>query len=574
MSASRTQRRLAAILAADLVGYSRLMGQDEAGTLAALKAARTELIDPKIMESAGRVFKTTGDGLLAEFPSVVNAVSCAVEIQNGVQRRNDNMPEDKAIQLRIGINLGDIIVEGDDVFGDGVNVAARVESIAPPSGIAITETVRDHLGSRLNLYYEDIGQQTLKNIDRPIRVYLVKEGTGIRDAGTTPQRSEKPSIAVLPFENMSGDAEQEYFADGITEDFITELSRYKELHVSARHTSFHYKGKSPKINDLKQELGVGYVLEGSIRRMGSRVRITAQLIETAGCSHVWADRYDRDLSDIFAVQDELIAAIAATLEGRMVSAGAAIAQRKPTPNWSAYDYFLKGRDLANAAKEDEAKEYFAKAIRIDPNFAQAHAWLANCQVATYWLELRPELLREARSSAERALTLDNSDANSHHAMGMACLYARQLDRAGKHFNRAASLNPHDVSISGDRAQWLRFSGNFQEAHRVVCAAIERDAFPPVWLYSVRGKVLFHMRRFGEAVDDLSLAPNPRPYNLVYKVAALALLSDIGGAIREADALKAIKPGCTISTLTSWYPFADVSMLELVYEGLRKAKLPE
>jgi adenylate cyclase len=289
---------------------------------------------------------------------------------------------------------------------------------------------------------------------------------------------------------------------------------------------------------------------------------------------VWAERYDRDLSDIFAVQDELIAAIATTLEGRMVSAGAALAQRKLTPNWSAYDYFLKGRDLANAAKEDEAKEYFAKAILIDPDFAQAHAWLATCQVATYWLELRPALLKEARLSAERALALDSSDASSHHAMGMVCLYDRQLDRAGKHFNRAASLNPHDVSISGDRAQWLRFAGKFEDALNVVCAAIERDAFPPIWLFGVRGKILFHMGRYREAVDDLSNMQNPRYYNIVYKITALAQLSDIEGAIREAELLRSIKPGCTISSLTSWYPFADAAMRELLCEGLRKAGLPE
>jgi TolB-like protein len=438
--------------------------------------------------------------------------------------------------------------------------------------------VHDSLGNRIDENFADAGEHQVKNIARPVRVWQWTSGTRSSQpsstAAATQDPSDKASILVLPFTNMSDDAEQQYFADGLTEDFITELSRYKGIHVSARHTSFHYKDKSPKIKELQQELGVRYVLEGSIRRVGSRVRVTAQLIETSGGSHVWAERYDRDLSDIFAVQDELIAAIAVTLEGRMISAGAAMAQRKPTPNWSAYDYFLKGRELANAQKEDEAKDYFAKAILIDPDFAQAHAWLATCQVATYWLELRPALLIEARLSAGRAIALDSSDATSHHAMGMACLYNQQLERAGKHFNRAASLNPHDVSISGDRAQWLRFAGEFDDALTVVCAAIDRDAFPPVWLFGVRGATLFHMRRYREAVDDLSNMQNPRYYNIVYNVAALAQLPDIESAIREADVLRSIKPGCTISSLTGWYPFADAAMRALLCEGLRKAGLPE
>ena len=570
-------RRLAAILVADVVGYSRLMEADEAGTLAALKERRKTVFEPLVRQHAGRIVKFMGDGVLVEFPSAVSAVSCALAIQKLMAEANVSVVEAKRVFLRIGINVGDVIGEGSDIYGEGVNIAARLETLAESGGISISGMVHDSLGNRIEENFADTGEHQVKNIARPVRVWRWIAAAGpqrFTTAAATRGLPDKPSILVLPFTNMSDDSEQGYFADGITEDFITELSRYKGLHVSARHTSFHYKGKSPKIKDLQQELGVGYVLEGSIRRVGSRVRVTAQLIETLGGSHVWAERYDRDLADIFAMQDELIAAIAVTLEGRMISAGAALAQRKPPPNWSAYDYFLKGRDLANAAKEDEAKEYFAKAILIAPDFAQAHAWLATCQVATYWLELRPALLKEARLSAEQALALDSSDANSHHSMGMVCLYDRQLDRAGKHFNRAASLNPHDVSISGDRAQWLRFAGKFEDAFNVVCAAIDRDAFPPVWLFGVRGQILLHMGRYREAVDDLSNMQNPRYYNVVYKIAALAQLSDIDGAIREADMLRSVKPDCTISSLTSWYPFADVAMLELLCEGLRKAGLPE
>jgi adenylate cyclase len=302
--------------------------------------------------------------------------------------------------------------------------------------------------------------------------------------------------------------------------------------------------------------------------------VTAQLIETADGSHVWANRYDRDLSDIFDVQDELIAAIVATVEGRMVAAGAAQAQRKPTQNWSAYDCFLKGRELVNAHKVREATDYFAKAIRIDPGFAQAQALFAICQVVTYIFELQPTLLQRARSSAECALALDSSDANSHHAMGMVCLYSRQLDRAGVHFNRAASLNPHDVAISGDRANWLRFAGRLEDAFDSISGAIGRDAYAPVWLFAVRGKILFHMCRYREAVDDLSNMQICEYHNVMYNVAALGHLSDIEGAKREADALRNMKPDCTISSLTSWLPFADKSMHEHLCDGLRKAGLPE
>jgi adenylate cyclase len=568
-------RRLAAILVADVVGYSRLMEADEAGTVAAMKELREDIIEPLVAQYAGRIVKFMGDGVLVEFHSAVRAVSCALAVQSRMAEANRPVLEPNRILLRIGINVGDVIGEGADIYGEGVNIAARLEALSEPGGIAISGMVHDNLGNRISERFTDSGDHYLKNIARPVRVWRWTADTNAFATDAAPRSvPEKPTILILPFTNMSSDSDQEYFADGLTEDFITELSRYKGLQVSARHTSFHYKGKSPKIIDLKHQLGVGYVLEGSIRRFGGRVRVTAQFIETAGGNHIWAERYDRDLSDIFAVQDELISAIAATLEGRMISTGAASAQRKPTSNWTAYDYFLKGRDLGNAHKEDEAREYFAKAILIDPHFAQAHAWLAVCQVITYLLDLRSALLDEARLSAARALALDTSDANSHHAMGMVCLYNRQLDRAGKHFNRAVSLNPHDVSIAGDRAQWLRFSGKLKDALSVVGTAIDRDPFPPVWLFGVRGAVLFHLQRYHEAVDDLSNMQNPRYYNVLYHVAALAQLSDTEGAMREVDLLRSIKPGCTISSLTSWMPFADPAKLGLLCEGLRKAGLPE
>jgi adenylate cyclase len=566
-------RRLAAILVADVVGYSRLMEADETGTLAALKELHKELIKPLVHQHGGRIVKFVGDGVLVEFPSAVNAVSCAVAIQRMIADANVPIEESKRILLRIGINVGDVIGEGDDIYGEGVNIAARLETLAEPGGVSISAMVHQSLGNRTDEIFTDTGEHQLKNIARRIRVWRWTVPQRFDVVGA-PKSSGKSSILILPFTNMSGDPTQEYFADGLTEDFITELSRYKGLHVLARHTAFHYKGRSPKIEDLRRELGVAYVLEGSIRRLGQRVRVTAQLIDTAGGTHVWAERYDRDLSDVFAVQDELIAAIATSLEGRMISAGAASAQRKPTANWNAYDYFLKGRDLANAHREDEAAAYFVKAIDLDPEFAQAHAWQATCLVISSVLEVRPALLEEARLFAERALALDATDASSHHAMGMVCLYSRQFDRAGKHFNRAAALNPHDVSISGDRAQWLRFSGRLSDAYSVINAAIERDPFPPVWLFGVRGATLFHLGRYREAIDDFSGMQNRRYYNVMYHLAALSQLADADAAVREAGVLRRIKPGCTISSLTGWLPVADVSMLELLADGLRKAGIPE
>ena len=306
------ERRLTAILAADVVGYSRLMGAHEAATLAALKTLRTGFIDPKVAEHQGRIVKLTGDGMLAEFPSVVSAVACAADVQRGMRARNAGVTQEHRIEFRIGVNLGDVIVEDGDIFGDGVNVAARLESIAPVGGITVSQSVRDHVGNRLGLTFEDMGERRLKNIERPIRVYSISldapSGRETDDAASE-HREEKPSIAVLPFINMSGDPEQEYFSDGITEDIITDLSKVSGLFVVARNTAFTYKGKSVEVQEVAKHLGVNFILEGSVRKAGSRVRVTGQLIHGKHGGHVWADRYDRDLTDIFAIQDEITHAI-------------------------------------------------------------------------------------------------------------------------------------------------------------------------------------------------------------------------------------------------------------------------
>jgi adenylate cyclase len=338
------ERRLTAILAADVVGYSRLMGNDEAGTLAALKAVQTELIAGKIAQHQGRIVKLTGDGILAEFPSVVNALACATEVQRGVRERNTDVPQNRRIEFRVGVNVGDVMVEGDDIYGDGVNVASRLESVADPGGITVSQAVRDHVGNRLALAFEDRGEQKLKNIEKPVRVYsVILEDANV--GNMTSMKQDRPSIAVLPFTNMSGDPEQEYFSDGITEDIITDLSKISALSVIARHTSFTYKEKAGKVRNVGKELGAEFILEGSVRKAGARVRVTGQLINSNDGTHIRAERFDRDLTDIFAIQDEITHAIVEQLKVKLLPQEKTSIEQIPTENIEAYTYCLRGRDF-------------------------------------------------------------------------------------------------------------------------------------------------------------------------------------------------------------------------------------
>src|SRR6202047_1218652 len=369
-------RRLAAILAADVAGYSRLMGADEEGTLERLKALRRELLDPKIAEHHGRIVKTTGDGLLVEFASVVDAVRCAVAVQQAMPERNGGVAADNRIELRIGINLGDVIVEGDDLYGDGVNIAARIEALADPGGVFVSNTVHDHVRDRLPFVFEDLGEQHVKNIARPVRVYRVRDAGASAKSPVAPALPlpDKPSIAVLPFANMSGDPEQEYFADGIVEEITTAISRLPWLFVIARNSSFTYKGKAIDVKQVERELGVRYVLEGSVRKAGSRVRITGQLIDTTTGAHIWADRIDGSLDDIFELQDQVASSVVCAIEPKLRLAEIERATRKPTNSLDAYDLYL--RALAESRKpnlEGSAAAILAlrQALTIDPSYAPA-----------------------------------------------------------------------------------------------------------------------------------------------------------------------------------------------------------
>jgi adenylate cyclase len=507
MSTSRTQhRRLAAILAADVVGYSRLMGQDEAGTLTALKALRTEVIDPKVAEHSGRVFKSTGDGCLAEFPSVVNAVACATDIQRDMAERNRDKSQNGVIQLRIGINLGDVIVEAGDVFGDGVNVAARIEGIAPPGGIAVTETVRDHLGSRLDIQFADLGEQRLKNIDRPIRAYKVQ---GVGDRGlpqsVAPQsRTEKPSIAVLPFTNTSGDPEQEYFADGVTEDLITELSRFRTLSVIARNSSFYYKGRSLKVQEVGRELGVNWVVEGSVRKSGNRVRVTAQLIDAANGEHVWAERYERTLEDIFLVQDAVVRAIASTVSDRVDAALRSRYLTLTADELKAYDLHLRAKSYyvqTDKPKLEQALAFSKKAIELNPTSAAINAYHGHYWFL-YWAFLWAPDPNKARENAirfsKRAIELDDADATARWVYGLLLLYMGNYADARSQFQRGLELNPNDNAVRCVYGYYLACLGEPEKALEQFAIAHQQNPFDPFsWL---RGIAYFTAHQYEDAID--------------------------------------------------------------------------
>jgi adenylate cyclase len=440
------ERRLTAILAADVVGYSRLMGANETGTLAALKTLRADFIDGKITEHQGRIVKLTGDGMLVEFPSVVNAVACAAELQRGMRDRNAGVPQDRRIEFRMGVNLGDVIVEGEDIFGDGVNVAARLESIAPVGGIAVSQAVRDHIGKRLDLVFEDMGERRLKNIERPIRVYSIsldRPSTRETENAASASREERPSIAVLPFINMSGDPEQEYFSDGITEDILTDLSKVSGLFVVARNTAFTYKGKAVDVQEVAKRLGVNFILEGSVRKAGARVRVTSQLIDGKDSGHVWADRYDRDLTDIFAIQDEITHAIVEQLKVKLLPQEKKSIAQAPTDDVEAYTYYLRGRQLMqrrSKAYYELARRMFAKAVELDPVYAQAYAGIADCDSFLFLQYHLNIAINDILTASAKALALDSGLAEAHASRGLALSLGERYDEAEAEFQRAIALD--------------------------------------------------------------------------------------------------------------------------------------
>jgi TolB-like protein/class 3 adenylate cyclase len=580
------QRRLAAIVSADVAGYSRLMGRDESGTLAALKDVLQEVVDPAIAMHGGRVVKTTGDGLLLEFASVVNAVRCAVEVQMAMADRSAEIPEDRRITFRIGVNLGDIIVEGDDIFGDGVNVAARLQEIAPRGGICISGRVHEDVRDRLATAFEGGGTQTLKNIARPVQVWRWQPGRAVGPKPAALPLPDKPSIAVLPFQNMSGDPEQEYFADGMVDDITTALSRFKSLFVIARNSSFSYKGKSPDIRQVGRDLGVRYVLEGSVRKAGGKVRITGQLIDAATGAHLWADRFEGSLEDIFDLQDQVTTSVVGAVAPKLDQAEIERAKRKPTESLDAYDYYLRGvADVQRLTKQsnETALRLFYMAIEIDINFASALAMASRCYTlrkTNRWMMDPAQETAEAVRLARRAIEVGKGDAVALCYAGYALVHAAyELESGAAIIERAIALNPH-LAIAWQLSGTVQaFLGRSEVAIEHTMRAMRLSPLDPSLslMQSSLALAYFIAGRYDDASiwsdramqEGTSFLPAFR-----MAVASKALAGRQEEARNALGRMLQIDPTARISNSAERALFRRIQDVTRFGDGLRKAGLPE
>jgi adenylate cyclase len=561
------------------------MGADEGGTLARMKAHRGQLIDPAIRERRGRIVKTTGDGLLVEFPSVVDAVQCAVDIQRGMAARNADQPADRRIDFRIGVNLGDIIADEGDIYGDGVNVAARLEALAEPGGLCLSGTVREHVGDKLPFDFVDLGEQTVKNIARPVRVFgMGAAGVAALPAATpkpapaaTLTLPDRPSIAILPFINLSGDPEQSYFADGITEDIITELSRFRSLFVIARNSSFAYRGASIDIRRVGAELGVRFVVEGSVRKLGNRLRITAQLVEAGSGSHLWAERYDSDIGKLFDVQDELTRTIAATVAGRLHDADVRDVSRKPTDSLPAYDCLLRGIGYLRGYAADDnrlARELFERAIALDPQFGLAHAYLAMALLVENEYDDAPDAIKaRAVEIGLAAIRLDPDDSRCHDSLALAYLLRGDFDEALAHYERSVALNPNDANGLASMGHALAVCGRAEEGIRMVRRAMRLNPHHPEWYWSMLAIGLYAARRYEEALDAYRrIAVWKKPWHLARLAACYAQLGRLDEARAQAAEVLRLDPEFRLSNVKLFY--RNPADAENSFEGMRKAGLPE
>ena len=587
MDAPGPERRLAAVVAADMVGYSRLMEIDETGTLARLKTHRIELIDPAVAKNRGRIIKTTGDGMLLEFQSVADAVLCAAEIQRRMARRNADVSPARWIQFRIGVNLGDVIVDDNDIFGDGVNVAARLEMLADPGGICVSAAVRDQLGDRLqDIAFEDLGDQSVKNISRPIRVFRVRfepdpktAPEGAKDVAVATAMSKKPSIAVLPLVNMSGDPEQEFFADGLTEDIITELSRFHDLLVISRNSTFVHKGKAVKVQEVAREFGVEYVLEGSVRKAGDRIRVTVQLIDAETDRHIWAERYDRELEDIFAIQDEMTRAIVATLPGRVEAATHDRAKRKPTDNMAAYECVLAAKVLHHrSVRQDnaEAQRLLDRALALDPNYAHAHAWKA-CVLGQMWVydwcADRDATLQQVGAELETALALDDNDADVHRILAALNLTRDDHDKAAYHQERALALNPNYDLVVVQQGELLTWLGRPEEGIDWIKKAMRLNPCHPERFWSHLGRACYCAEKYAEAAEAFSRITRPDHTHHAFLAATFAQMgSAVAAAAHAAEVLKR-EPKFSVAAYLATQHYKHVVDRQRHEAGLLKAGLP-
>jgi adenylate cyclase len=577
MSEGRVHRRLSAVLAADVVGYSRLMEQDEAGTLAVLKDRHRDVVRPLVAQHEGRIFKVVGDGVLAEFASAVNAVQCAVAMQHAMAEANGELPDDRRIVLRIGINLGDIVIESSDRYGEGVNIAARLEGIADPGGILISGTIYDQVRNKVKVSFEDLGSQSLKNIVEPVRVYRVA-GTPRVLVAAARTASDRPSIAVLPFTNMSDTPEQQYFSDGIGEDIVTELSRFRELLVIAgKPTAPH--GEALGARSAGRELGAKYVVQGGVRKLGSGVRITVQLIDTTSGSHLWAERFDCNEQEIFAVQDQIVATIVGTLVGRLHAVGAERASRKPPASLAAYECVLRGKalPLGDREKEAERRRLFERAIALDPEYGQAHALLAHSLFLEWYHDMSaPDSgLDPAFQLARRAVALDERESTCHFAIGWIYLFRKSYALAEEHYRRALELTPNNAEQAARMGSLFVYLGEPDRALAWLKQAKLLNPYFDVDTYwDALGGAHFCAHRYEDAIAAFSRPSTPS----FWAQALLAASYALGGRTERTQAFAAevlrLAPDFSLNRLAEREPYKNDEDRAHLVSGLRKAGLPE
>jgi adenylate cyclase len=562
------------------------MGEDELGTLSAMNMHRAELIHPTIAEHRGRIVKLMGDGALVEFPSVVDAVECAAAVQRGMKERNAGVPEDKQITLRIGVNLGDVIIEGDDIYGDGVNVAARLEGLAAPGGICISANVFEQVQQRLELSYQDIGEQQLKNIPQPVRAYRIDiEGPATLVAARPAEVAfiEKPAIAVLPFDNMSGDPEQEYFADGLTEDIITALSLWRSFPVIARNSVFAYKGQSPDIRQVASDLGASYVLEGSVRSGGERVRITAQLIDAATGHHVWAEKFDRKLEDIFALQDEITGRIVATIAPELVKAEQARSASKTPTSLTAWDLCHRGMSLVHESTKEgnvKAREMFEQALELDADYGQAYSGLAYSHARDLLLEFSDDRDNTASASLEaarRAVDCDNSNAFAHIILAVANMWPGEFELAIGEAERSIELDPNSAFAHLILGTALDNAGRSAEGVSEIETGLRLNPRDPQLHVSINTLARSHLnaRNYEEAAACAQKAIGVRsnfPHAYYVLASALGHMDRLDEAQKALADCERLQPGF-VEKRASWQPYRDPADNQHIHDGVRKAQAP-
>lgn len=590
MAVERVQRRLAAILAADVVGYSRMIRSDEEGTLAVLKALRAEIVDPRIDENHGRIVKLMGDGMLVEFASVVDAVRAATEMQRAIAQRNSDLPQVERIEFRVGVNLGDVIIDGDDIHGDGVNVAARLEGLAEPGGVYVSAAVYEQVRDRIDAPFEDFGERELKNIDRPVRVWrwirdaVASKAGAVGRSGQKPL-PDKPSIVVFPFTNMSRDPDQEYFSDGISEDIITDLSKVSGLFVIARNSAFVYKGKAINVADICRELGVRFALEGSIRKAGNRVRVTAQLIDGANGGHLWAERYDRDLTDIFEVQDDVTQQIVDALKITLSESEKSLIAVSGTKNVDAHDYFLRGRELMFGSHRDReiferSMAHFRRASELDPDYGAPFAGLAMGYLLDYqnrWSDAPEASIDLAARFIGEALARDDREPFAHYVAALVGMFRKDYAQWAGEADRALSINPNYALALNARGIVYVYTGEPVKAIPFIERAMRLDPAMQSQYLHFLGTAYFVAGDYATAAtcfrDRIAISPKT-DLSRAFLASALGHLGKGDEARRIWRELKEINPRYSFDDHIGRLPFKDPADAERFADGLRNTGLPE